>query len=269
MHCHSGFSRGRKITLEGTASPRQIVARAKKIGLRGIALTDHDSVKGWKEARAEARKRGLVFIPGVEVSSGDGHVVGLGLTGPVRPGLPLGETLDRIREQGGLAVAPHPFDVRGKGVREGMKRADAIEVFDALSIDRVSNWVCIKKARGLGRPWVVGSDAHCLDMVGRAVNLMEADSLDGVLKAIRKGKVRFEVGYHSLKVILAWTRERFVKSQEDVLEYIADNYPVPKAWISRKLMNRFVRSDSRVWYGLGVIGLAASIAYSGLRSLTY
>ncbi|MFQ5647982.1 MAG: CehA/McbA family metallohydrolase [Candidatus Aenigmatarchaeota archaeon] len=269
LHCHSTFSRGKKITLEGTGSPKQIVQRAKKLGLGGIALTDHDSVVGWKEARAEARRQGIVFIPGVEVSSRDGHVIGLGVTEDVRPGLGLEETLDRVRAQGGLAVAPHPFDVRRKGIRDGMGKADAIEVFDALSIDRVSNWVCIKKAKGLGKPWVGGSDAHSLDMLGRALNLIKADSMDGVLKAIRQGKVRFKVDYHPLSVILDWTRERFIHSQEDVLEYIANNYPVPKAWMSRKLMNRFVRSDSRVWYGLGVVGLCVSIVYSGLKALTY
>ena len=178
LYCHSSFSRGKKITLEGTASPKQIVQRAKKIGLRGIALTDHDSTSGWKEARAEAKRKGIIFIPGMEVSSRDGHIIGLGLTGPVKPGMGMGETMDRIREQGGLVVAPHPFDVRGKGIRYGMKKADAIEVFDALSIDRVSNWKCLQKAKGLGKPRVVGSDAHCLDMIGRAVNLIEADSLD-------------------------------------------------------------------------------------------
>jgi len=269
LHCHSRFSKGKKITLEGTAPPRQIVQRAKEIGLAGIALTDHDSVGGWKEARVEARKQGLLFVPGIEVSSRDGHIIGLGVSEAIKPGLCLGETLDRIRAQGGLAVAPHPFDVRGKGVKEGMVKADAIEVFDALSIDRVSNWVCIRKAKSLGKPWVVGSDAHSLDMIGRAVNIIEADSLDGVLKAIKKGQVGFRVGYHSLGVILAWTRERFVRSQEDVLEYIAENYPVPKAWLSRKLLNRFVRTDSKVWYCLGLIGLCTSIVYSRLKALTY
>ncbi len=76
LHLHSFCS-------DGSDSPAGVVGRASVIGMSGLALTDHDSVKGLEEAAETARQSGLGFLNGVEISAGhDGmevHVVGLGI----------------------------------------------------------------------------------------------------------------------------------------------------------------------------------------------
>lgn len=62
LHTHSLFS-------DGTTTPRSIVAEAASLGLRGVALTDHDTVDGWDEARAAAEQHGIDFVPGLEVTT--------------------------------------------------------------------------------------------------------------------------------------------------------------------------------------------------------
>lgn len=264
LHCHSRHSRGKKLPLESVGSPREIVRQADRAGLGGIALTDHDTVRGWKEAGEEARKRGLVFIPGLEVSTESGHVVGLGLTELVPPGLPLEETVDRIRGQGGLSVAPHPFDVRGDGIRFGMSRCDAIEVFNGLSMDRLPNRFCRWKAGRLVNPKVGGSDSHMLETVGLVRNWIEADSLDGVLREIRAGRVRIEGSYMPLALAVKWARQRLTGSYMDVVGR-ARGYRQPKQWLALSLLRRFVVSDSRAWAALGKLGLGATGAVTAAK----
>ena len=270
LHCHSLYSRGRKIPTEALASPRDIMRHAKRLGLGGIAITDHNTIKSWKEARAEARKEGIVFVPGCEISSSKGHILGLGLNSSIKPGLGVEETLDRIHEQGGLAIAAHPFDIKGYGIKYDFRRTDAVEVFNAVAIDRVTNMFCERKVRKSGKPMVAGSDAHTLNMIGAAVNVIDGNSLDSILKKIKKGEVGVRKGYVPLKEAFYWSRERLVRSENDVRTYIEKNYSFPKAHISRFLLNRFLTSRrERPWIWLGGFGTGLSSLYAGLRVAGY
>ena len=62
LHTHSTRS-------DGLDSPTDLLINAKKAGLDVIALTDHDTVSGWDEARGKAFELGLGFVPGIEVTS--------------------------------------------------------------------------------------------------------------------------------------------------------------------------------------------------------
>ena len=76
LHTHSTAS-------DGTYDPASLVDLAADRGLSALALTDHDSLRGLPEARAEALRRGIRFIPGVEIevafSPGEFHLLGLDL----------------------------------------------------------------------------------------------------------------------------------------------------------------------------------------------
>ncbi len=77
LHSHSTAS-------DGTDTPAQLVRKAKAAGLTALALTDHDTVAGIAEAQCEARKVGLDFLPGIEVSAsyprpGVMHLLGYGI----------------------------------------------------------------------------------------------------------------------------------------------------------------------------------------------
>jgi predicted metal-dependent phosphoesterase TrpH len=273
LHCHSHYSRGKKLPGEVFHSPREMVRQARKAGLTGIALTDHGVNTGWEEAREEARRQGIIFIPGIELYTDRGHLIGLGLNEFIPSYLPLGEALERIREQGALSVAPHPFDIRADGIGNSFVRADAVEVFNSMNIDRFSNIMAKSRALKAGKPMVVGSDAHMLEAIGLCRNYIRADNADSVLNEIRKGRVGYRTSYISRDALARWSRERFSNSYNQVLSYIERNYNPLKAWLSRRLMHRFVYCESTacrsLWYTLGQVGMALSRPYGAVYMLRY
>ncbi len=247
LHCHSHYSKGLTIPYEGIPSPAEIVRKARELGFSGVAITDHSSTRAWDSAGKEARKQGILFIRGLELETREGQVIGLGISERIKDDLPLEEALDRIREQGGLAIAPHPFDLRGHGIRNSIKHLDAVETFNALCTDRLVNRFAEMKARRLGKPMVCGSDAHTLEMLGTAPNLIDARDLDSVLKEISKGRVEIVKNYIPVRYIVEWNRQRFAKSYQYILNYMKENYSSPRLWVSGKLLNTFINSKSNFW----------------------
>ena len=265
LHCHSIHSHGRKITWEGVASPSQIVRVLKRLGIMGFTITDHDSTACWEEARKAAKKEKSLFIPGLEVSTRSGHLIALGISEPIKPRLGLEETIDIIHQQAGLAIAPHPFDIRGEGLGNQFAKADAVEVFNSMNLARTENFLAARKARKLGVPAVGGSDAHTCGMMGMTVNHINADDMDSALKQIKRGNVKITGRYVPVPVVVDWARERMERSYDDIQSYIAKNYSRPKAALSRFLLDRFVGSHSAAWDALGYFSLGVAGLYGVLR----
>lgn len=69
LHTHSHYS-------DGQISPRELVRLAAKRGIKNLALTDHNTVKGVREAIAEGKKSGVRIIPGVEIRVNEGEILG-------------------------------------------------------------------------------------------------------------------------------------------------------------------------------------------------
>ncbi len=130
----------------------------------------------------------------MEISSLNGHIIGLGLSSPVKKGLSADETTREIHRLGGLAIIPHPYDFFRPSVNPELLavRPDAIEVMNASSILHSLSWKkAINFARERGLPPVAGSDSHIPQTLGRAYTIIENDSGDpaSVLDAIRRGEV--------------------------------------------------------------------------------
>ncbi len=193
LHVHSSLS------YDGRDPVELILEQARAVGLDAVAVTDHDEIDASLKAVDLAPEYGLVAIPGIEISSKAGHVLGLGVEEAVPPGLPFEETLERIREQGGLAVVPHPFQESRHGVmarltREQLGTADAIEVYNSRLLTGRANRQAERFARSRGLPMTAGSDAHISEMVGQAVTRVGADECDAaaILEAIRDGRTSVE-----------------------------------------------------------------------------
>ncbi len=167
--------------------PDQLIPLCKKTGLDGLAMTDHNVL-------ATAVPRELTIIPGVEISSRDGHVIGLGLPEPVPRGLSADETIHRIKKLGGVSIIAHPYDLFRFAVNPDKlsSRPDAIEVVNSASILHSITWKRARKfAQEKGLTAVAGSDSHIPQTVGQAFTIVEVDSIDipSVLNAIRNGSV--------------------------------------------------------------------------------
>jgi len=193
LHCHSAASH------DGRDPVDLLLEQAAAVGLDAIAVTDHDEIEASLEAVERAPLYDLVGIPGIEVSTAAGHVLGLGVEERIPPALTFAETLARIREAGGLTVVPHPFQEMRHGVlahitREELATADAIEVYNSRLFTGRSNRQARRFARERGLPMTAGSDAHVAEMVGQArtkVDPPEATA-GAILEEIRQGRTVLE-----------------------------------------------------------------------------
>ncbi len=100
LHVHTDFSYDSNITIEQLAR----FCEEQRFGC--VAVTDHDSIEG---ARRLASMTDVNVIVGEEVTTSEGHLIGLFLTEWIRPGLSALDTAKAIRAQGGLVLLPHPF----------------------------------------------------------------------------------------------------------------------------------------------------------------
>lgn len=270
LHCHSHYSRGTKIPCESPSSPRDVIRTAKRKGLAGIAITDHDNIQSWKEASDEARKQGIVFIPGEEIETKSGHILGLGLSEFIEPGLTVEETVERIREQGGVSVAAHPFDIKNLGVGHEMTKADVVEAFNSMNIDRFSNIFTERLANRLGAPVIACTDAHTLEMIGISTTEMYAHDIDSCLRAVTESSVVLNKNYMPMSMFVNWSRDRMTVSYEDIMSYIKSNYSRPKAWLSEALLHKFLFSKHMMMYNaLAEFGALCSVVYGGIKIITY
>ena len=183
---------------DGWPTPRELVDHARRAGLNVIAVTDHDTIEGALRAADHAAGWSkLEVIVGEEVSSRDGHIVGLFLEKRVRPGMSAAGTVHAIHEQGGLAVAVHPFwrpqrrarggPVHGVGWLAAELDFDAIEVENATPGFYFFNQLARRLNLGLAAAEVGGSDAHILDAVGRAFTEFSGKTPQALREAIESG----------------------------------------------------------------------------------
>jgi len=159
-----------------------------------MIITDHDSVEGGLTGRKVARRYNeFSVIPGAEVTSKAGHILAIGIQENVPKGLPLGETIDRIHDLGGIAIASHPFSSRvSPSLGEGCLKTDGVEVFNAMNRG-LENWKASLLAQRHERPQTAGSDAHWASAIGNA-GIICNDPLED----IAKGRTGLFGGYTSM-----------------------------------------------------------------------
>ena len=191
LHCHSFFSG------DGVSSPEALIAAARKKGLHGFAMTDHNTCEAIDYMIDKGLMRadgvpvdGFLVIPGVEVTTHEGHLLCLGATLPNLKGRPAAEVCELIHKAGGLAVPPHPYDIFRAGIRRKVLdtlKIDAIEVFNAATTLHRYNKKAYKYAQERNLPMTSSSDAHHEDAVGAAYTIMDtADfTVRGVLEQIK------------------------------------------------------------------------------------
>jgi len=186
LHLHTHYSE------DATTTLKEVVYYAKRRGLDGLAVTDHDTTRGAQKLVGQ-KPENLIIIPSVEVSSLHGHVLALNVTEPITPKLGLAETVEKIRLRGGTAVIAHPAVVLKTGLGHKISSAsdiDAIEVMNAAAFPFfLSNYLSRRLAQRLGLPETAGSDAHHPQEIGKAYTLVDAESnRDDIIESIRKGK---------------------------------------------------------------------------------
>ena len=199
-HIHSEYSPDSKSKLKDIFK----VAKSRNIDI--IAISDHNTVDGSKEARRLTKKDDLLVIPSIEISSIEGHIIGFGCEEKIDRDLPAAETIDLIHDQSALAIIPHPYCFYRHGLlcKADYKdlKIDAIETKNA----RFIVGYCNNKAKNLSKnenlPSLGASDAHYFKFVGDCYSKIDCEKdIDSVLKSIKKGKVEaFGKGTSNIKL---------------------------------------------------------------------
>lgn len=186
-------------------SPQEAILRAKEVGLDGIAITAHDTVKGLDEALNIAAREGIILVPGVEISSRIGlrtpHILALGITPDVvyqsKDRLPTlkdpATVISWIHNHGGLAIATHPkaknkqTALTFEQVKQFGSVIDGIEVVTMHGRDER----LVELAQELDVAEIGSSDFHMLGQIGlvRTKVYGHPQTYDDVLQAIREKKV--------------------------------------------------------------------------------
>ncbi len=179
FHVHTCYS-GDSVT-----SLKQVVTYSKRRGLDGVAITDHNTLKG----ALKLKTRDIIVVPGIEISTLNGHLLGLNVTTPIPAKLGIEETIHRIHEAGGIAVAPHPSVFYKSPPSREIDSYDAVEVMNASSVPfHVFTWLSKRFADRLGLPQTGGSDSHYAPEIGAAYTVVEADpDVDEIVDAVKKG----------------------------------------------------------------------------------
>lgn len=204
FHVHSNHSK------DGIDSVEKILKRAIGLGLNGIAITDHDTLSGAMEAMEIVEKQNLsiLIIPGIEVSTREGHLIVLGIEEDIPRMLPVNETIRIAREMNGLIVAPHPRAL----FRNSLKDLESLDI-DAIEIFNPKPFANTKFAEQIARkyslPVIAGSDAHCAELIGYAVTEIDCElNQKSVLQAIRAGKTKIASKKIPLSLLLKqWLRK--------------------------------------------------------------
>jgi predicted metal-dependent phosphoesterase TrpH len=182
LHVHTTYSSDSVIT------PKELVLYAKKRGLTAVAVTDHNQVEG---ALKIAKETDFLIIPGTEVSSLHGHVVGLNVQERIPKGLTAEETVDRIHKAGGVAIACHPFALLKGSIGEHVSgKFDAVETINASAFpfSRATRQA-VQLAERLKLSKVAGTDAHYGPVIGQAYTLIDAEAdVEAIAEAITNGQ---------------------------------------------------------------------------------
>jgi len=191
LHVHTTCSE------DAINSPDWIMRMTRKRGLDGVAVTDHNTTRGWKGMQESSKKHGMDLILGQEVKvtqngRRSGEILGLFLNEEIRPG-EAWDVIDRIREQDGIAVVSHPFDkVKGfRNIERFVRKVDGIECFNARVLSSATNEKAQRFASLHGTGMTGGSDAHIPWEVGLAYTVAEASGLEGFRKALKRRETGF------------------------------------------------------------------------------
>jgi predicted metal-dependent phosphoesterase TrpH len=187
LHVHARWSPDSRLTLD------TIVARLPHVGLKGFALTDHNTVEGHAALRElQARYPMYLFLPGIEVSTREGHLLAYGVREAPPPRRPVAETVEWVRAQGGEPVLAHPFRL-AHGV--GRRLAETVPVAALETRNGHNSEITNLRAERVAAHRAIGmtggSDAHAPADVGRAVTEFDPNvaTVDDLLEALRRGRV--------------------------------------------------------------------------------
>ncbi len=209
LHVHSNYSPCSESPLQ------EIYDYCIKNDIGAIAICDHNEIIGAQRFKELAA--GIKVIIGEEIKTKQGEIIGLFLSEKIEPMMSVEDTIKKIKDQHGLVMLPHPFDIiRPFHLRSGTlsricRQVDLVEIFNSKMLIRLSN----KKARiyagKINKTGVIGSDAHYVKAIGSAI--MDIEDFSGPEDFLTKIKNATVVKAKNLGVLTTiWScTKKFIK----------------------------------------------------------
>lgn len=189
LHTHT-------LASDGVDDVESMIQAAMERGLAAIAITDHERLDAAVAGKAIAEHHGwpIEVIVGEEISTRNGHLLGLFLTQRIRPWRSMKSAIATIHEQGGLAIIAHPLPpyplcASERRVRRLMAESDpiyhpdALEGFNPTTARLPWSHKAPALAEELGIAAVGGSDAHKAANVGSTATIIKGTSVERDLRA--------------------------------------------------------------------------------------
>jgi len=218
LHIHTSYSD------DGTATVRAVLEYVTRhTDLDVIAITDHDVIDGALEAVELAAQYDITVIPGVEISTREGHLLALYVTEPIPPALPLVETIERVAAQGGLCVAAHPggpwrWSLQEAELQHALAQATlratlvGIEAFNASLPSLHFNRRAAQMQARLQLAPVYNSDSHLLWTIGMAATYFPGKSAQDLRAALMVGATTGYVTPRPLHFLLSYGWRQLLRS---------------------------------------------------------
>jgi hypothetical protein len=257
LHCHNSFSNfhvgEEEPPYDCNISIRDQLERSYNLGLNAIFVTNHNTLDGYHqllEYKNDHEKfKNIDVFPAEEITIDNGaHVLAYGLYDEIPAGISLDDVIDKIRDQGGVSSAPHPFSLLD-ALRDNAKKCDMVEVFNSNNIDILSNARATQFALDNDMIQVAGSDSHVISTLGRCVNVIDSENnLDDILRAMKKGKISIsQTGYALQSETLDHLKYKINNSKDYLIDYISEHYPNSK-WLLTLLLRIYdSNQNSHVW----------------------
>jgi predicted metal-dependent phosphoesterase TrpH len=173
FHTHSKYS------ADGYIEPKTMLKLAAKVGLSGIAITDHNTIKGGLNAKKYENKE-IQVIVGSEILTDKGEVIGIFLSEEIKS-FQFIDVIEEIKAQNGVVIVPHPFDrIRNTSLHPTNYNAsfiDNVEVFNSRCVRQVYNNMAADYAKENNINIIAGSDAHFENEIGNAGVITESDNI--------------------------------------------------------------------------------------------
>ena len=213
LHNHTHYSRCSNL------KPELLLKLVKKRGMNGIAVTDHNTIKGALKVKKLNKDKDFEVIVGDEITTDFGHVLTYYLHEEIKS-RDFFSVVDEVKKQDVLIAIPHPFrlSINPKHkfkypIKKLKNKIDAIECFNARMLLPSDNKKAQELAKKLNIAGIGGSDAHFRLDIGRAYTLFEGD----LRKAIKQNKTSYEgtILYGPLSGTLSFLRKRIFNKTTD------------------------------------------------------
>jgi predicted metal-dependent phosphoesterase TrpH len=202
LHTHT-----RRYSWDSDLTPDELVDLAKRAGLDGVCITEHDFFWDHDEVRELSRRHDFLVLPGVEINTDDGHMLCFGLQGYVYGMHRAPELATHVQRGGGVLVAAHPYRRQlpwnhddAEEYEQSLSKAAANVAYpECAALERINgrgsafeNAFAADVCDRLGLPSTAGSDAHEARDIGRCATefLDPVSDLAELIAALKAGRCR-------------------------------------------------------------------------------